>query len=98
MDQCTGTITIKVTEANSRKKKGAGDFETEWTDVPGASNALEHTVTGLTNGKVYRFKVRAVNRLGSSPASPESDAVTAGADGTTTTVHLPFLTIYEGYS
>ena len=46
-----------------------------WTDISGANaNTTEHTVTGLTNGTIYRFKVRAKNPMGEGPASNEATA------------------------
>ena len=39
-----------------------------WTMI--ASNATSYTVTGLTNGKEYRFKLRAVNKSGLSNPAP----------------------------
>ena len=48
-----------------------------WADVTGTSNTMPATtVTGLTNGTEYRFKVRAVNDRGGGAESDESDAVT----------------------
>ena len=44
------------------------------------------TVTGLTNGKSYRFKVEAENRYGTSPPSVFSNAVTVGAPSAPTAV------------
>ena len=81
-----------------RKKKTGSTWDSDWTQVSSTSTSLSHTVSSLTNGTAYTFKVRAVNSIGTGPASPESDAVTAGADGATTTVHLPFLTTGEGYN
>ena len=55
----------------------AADAYGEWTDIPeSGANTTSFTVTGLTNGATYRFKVRGVNAEGAGAASPESTAVT----------------------
>jgi predicted phage tail protein len=41
-----------------------------------AANATQLTVTGLTNGTAYRFRVRAVNTIGASAFSANSNVVT----------------------
>jgi predicted phage tail protein len=41
-----------------------------------SANAYQLTVTGLTNGTAYRFRVRAVNAIGTGPQSASSAAVT----------------------
>ena len=45
----------------------------DWTAVPdsgpGATNATSYTVTGLTNGAEYDFRIRAVNSFGKGAAS-----------------------------
>ena len=45
----------------------------DWAAIPdsaaGATNSTSYTVTGLTNGVEYRFRIRAANSLGASPAS-----------------------------
>ncbi len=43
------------------------DGEGEWISI-GSTNRI-HTITGLTNGTVHVFRVRAVNRIGSGRAS-----------------------------
>ena len=60
-----------------QQKEGSNAYSL-WTDIVG-STALttEHTVTGLTNGTTYSFKVRAKNRKGGSPASNEVTVVPA---------------------
>ena len=41
-----------------------------WQDIPGSdANTTSYTVTGLTNGQSYRFRVRAVNPVGTGQAS-----------------------------
>ena len=64
------------------------DDGTTWKDVSSTSTSLSHTVTGLTDGTTYTFKVRAVNTAGSGVSgggtSPESAASAATAPQTAT--------------
>ena len=60
-----------------RKWEGNGPWDPDWTTVSSTSATLDHTVTGLTVGTSYQFKVRAVNASGagaesraSTPAQP----------------------------
>ena len=48
-----------------------------WTAI--GSTDTTHTVTGLVNGTVYLFQVRAVNRIGRSPASDPVEAMPRAA-------------------
>ena len=48
------------------------DGEGEWISI-GSANRI-HTITGLTNGTAYVFRVRAVNRIGRSGASNRAEA------------------------
>ena len=43
-----------------------------------ASTAVTQTVTGLTNGTTYTFKVAAINGIGTGPQSAATAAITAG--------------------
>ena len=45
-----------------------------WTEISSTSNTLSYTVTGLTDGTKYQFKVRAVNPTGTGAASNASTA------------------------
>ena len=70
----TGTAAIEKWQY--KKKKDAGNYDADWTDISSTSKTLSHTLTGLTDGAVYRFKVRARNASGAGAASDASDATT----------------------
>ena len=72
-----------VTEYQYRYKT-SGEFPDSWTDVPDGSDTgtdrsdeRSYTVTGLDNGVLHTFEVRAVNVVGEgAPASATSTPVT----------------------
>ena len=83
-----------ITKWQYQQKAGGSDYG-PWTDIDDASASLTHTVTGLTNGTSYTFKVRAVNSSGNSADSDEAAAtpaavptkpVLAGASGDSSAV------------
>ena len=61
-----------------KSKEENGDYKDEWNNIPGSgAKTVQHTVTGLENGKTYVFKIRAVNETngyesGERPATPRS--------------------------
>ncbi len=60
-----------VTKWQYRYKAGGGSYGA-WTDVPNSyAYTYSHTVTGLTNGTNYTFRLRAVNSNTPGPASVE---------------------------
>ena len=74
------TGTAPLTKWQYVKKEGGNDWETQWRDVASTSSSLSHTVTGLTVGTAYLFKVRARNASGAGAASDASDAATPRAE------------------
>ena len=78
----------------ARKEKPAGQNEYSdygaWMNVPNSgANTTSYTVTGLTNGTAYQFKVRAVNEVGNGFESLESDAVTPSATSSAPAATVP---------
>ena len=62
-----------ITRYQYQQKEGSGTFGS-WTDISGSGpNTVEYTVTGLTNGKTYTFRIRAVDN------HEDSDAVEVSA-------------------
>ena len=66
-----------ITSWQYAKKTGAAEFEVAWTDIPGSGpSTTSTTITDLTNGTEYQFKVRAGNSVGAGAESPASTVVT----------------------
>ena len=64
-----------ITRYEYQQRTGNGQFGT-WMNIPNSGvtglNATSYTVTGLTNGTSYHFKLRAVNNADESAASNEA--------------------------
>ena len=61
-----------ITRWQVQQKQGDGSYGA-WIDLPD-SNATSYTVTGLTNGTLYSFRIRAVNAAGPGVQSEEVTA------------------------
>ena len=60
------------------QKKTAGAWGSTWTDVASSGAATTaYTAMGLTNGTMYRFRIRAAGEGGSSSPSDEASATPA---------------------
>ena len=58
------------------QQKAGADAYGPWTSIPGSGpSTRSYTVTGLTNGTTYAFRVRAVNGAGPGEASNEATAL-----------------------
>ena len=65
-----------ITGWEFQQKHGTNNYGS-WTAISNsASKSLSHTVSGLTNGDNYKFKVRAKNATGTGVNSDESDTAT----------------------
>ena len=67
-----------ITGYQYRRKRGSGKFR-DWVDISDSDinaneteNTLTHTVTGLSNGRVYTFELRAVNISGYGAVSSDT--------------------------
>ncbi|MXZ82284.1 MAG: hypothetical protein F4Z10_01020, partial [Synechococcus sp. SB0666_bin_14] len=70
-----------ITKYQYQQKAGSGNYGS-WTDI-GSSGAttVSHRVTGLTNGTVYKFRIRAVAGTLNGAQSDEVTATPAAASG-----------------
>ena len=77
-----GQVTLNWTDPNNsnitgwqyQQKAGTGDYGSWTTILGGTTSTVSHTVTGLTNGTVYTFRIRAVARTTNGVASDEASA------------------------
>ena len=67
---------LAISSYDYQQKAGGADAYGRWTPIPGSGPATRsYTVTGLTSGTTYAFKVRAVNDAGPGEASNEATAL-----------------------
>ncbi len=68
-----------ITKWQYQQKRGTGSYGV-WRDIARSdATTVTHTVTGLGNGSVYGFKIRAVNAGGNGAASDEVTATPSGS-------------------
>ena len=84
-----GSVLLSWTAANDNGAaltKYQYQQDGSWKDIPdsapGGANALSFTVTGLTNGTIYTFKLRAVNSEGAGAETAERTATPVAAQAT----------------
>ena len=81
-----GAVTLSWTAPTGAGAVGRYEYQQKtatgaygaWTPIPGSGpSTTSHTVTGLTGGTAYVFRVRAVNSTGNGAASTEARATPA---------------------
>ena len=76
----TGPTDATISKWQYQQKQGDGSYG-PWMDVPNSTaSTTSHTVTGLTNGVTYSFRIRAVNAGGNGAPSDEITATPVDLD------------------
>ena len=76
----TGPTDATISKWQYQQKQGDGSYG-PWMDVPNSTaSTTSHTVTGLTNGVTYSFRIRAVNAGGNGAPSDEITATPIDQD------------------
>ena len=74
------------------KKVESAAWETSWADIPssgeGETNDTSYTVSSLSNGTAYRFKLRAKNGVGYGAVTSETDEVNPSSTADVPTIPL----------
>ena len=75
----TDPSNTSITSYQYQQKAGSAAWGS-WTTITGSgATTTSHTVTSLSNGTAYRFRIRAVNSAGNSPQSDIAGPVTPAA-------------------
>ena len=84
-----------ITNYQYQQRKGSGSYG-QWLDIPGSGpTTASHTVTGLTVGAGYTFRIRAVNGVGAGAESVEAGVTLAAILAGTTELWSAGLTVAE---
>ena len=77
----------------------SGETWSDWATVSGGGSARSITITGLTNGTLYGFQVRAVNSIGEGEASQATETpgrAPSAPTGLTASVESESITVMWG--
>ena len=84
-----------ITNYQYQQRKGSGSYG-QWLDIPDSGpTTASHTVTGLTVGAGYTFRIRAVNSAGAGAESAEAGVTLAAILAGTTELWSAGLTVAE---